>query len=744
MKRIGLLVLALLTVCGLTLSAVPALPAAAQPAPPSAQAVEELATKGLTPVAENAALILYADSATGNAALYHKAEGVFWYTNPPEYLGEKPTGQEKVLASAQMKITFYDKQFVQNELISTVGSLNKGGMTCQKTADGVQFTYRFPQQGITVPLRYTLRADYLEVSVPMDGVKEEGEYTLSTIAVLPFFGSGAAGDEGYLLVPDGSGALIDFADASRAPSAYAQPIYGRDRVTTKIRDTYASETARLPVLGIHRQEGGLLVVADKGAGLATANAQLSNLKEKRNMGYFSFLYRPADRMTLNSSDRNAREVLAYASRPAETDALSLRYYPMEGAGTYFDMASRYQRLLAEEQGMTRSEFGDDLPFYITSYGALERRGSVFWIPADIVVPLTTYSQMTAMLGELRQAGLKGLTVDYRGWQDGGYMGKLPTGGRLESKLGSKKEFAALFDTAQANGDRVFAGVNLVDFYKTGNGFSKSSSVARTVTAAPALQYSYSFISGFYNERLAPWYLLSPLKYGEVLDKVLKKTDYAYAGLGLGTAGSELYSDFRKGGHDRLGIQASYVEAFRKAAQAGPVMADDVNAFLLPYVDYVAGAPAEHSRFDIESRRVPFYQLVLHGYKSYSVPAVNLSADAHTQFLYAAETGASLQYVFNSQNFDRVEDTYLQGIYNSNYRDWQEEAAGYYARLSGLYAQVKGRAIVNHTQPADGVARVDYADGVTVVVNYGKEAYAGELGTVGPEDFAVFQRGEGAA
>jgi len=37
-----------------------------------------------------------------------------------------------------------------------------------------------------------------------------------------------------------------------------------------------------------------------------------------------------------------------------------------------------------------------------------------------------------------------------------------------------------------------------------------------------------------------------------------------------------------------------------------------------------------------------------------------------------------------------------------------------------------------------------SDGVTVVVNYGKEAYAGELGTVGPEDFAVFQRGEGAA
>lgn len=97
-------------------------------------------------------------------------------------------------------------------------------------------------------------------------------------------------------------------------------------------------------------------------------------------------------------------MLAYASRPAETDALSLRYYPLEGAGTYFDMASRYQRLLAEEQGMTRSEFGDDLPFYITSYGALERRGSVFWIPADIARAADHLFPDDRMLGELRQRG----------------------------------------------------------------------------------------------------------------------------------------------------------------------------------------------------------------------------------------------------------------------------------------------------------------------------------------------------
>ncbi len=744
MKRIGVLVLTLFILCGVAVPSLAIAPEKAAAAPDPV-VLEELTTKGLEQVAESAGLLLLADSQTGVVALYDKQADVFWYSNPPEYLGEEQVGQERVLSSSQLKITYYDKQFLQSEALSTVGSVNKDGLTCQKTADGIQFTYHFPQQGFTIPLRYTLQADYLEVSVPVAEVKEEGEYTLGDILVLPFFGSGAEEDEGYILVPDGTGALIDFQNDSHSNTAYSQPVYGRDRILTKVRDSYASETVRMPVVGIHRAQGGLLCVADKGAALATVNAQLANLKEKRHMGYFSFQYRQADWITLNSTDRNAREVVAFAPQPAETDAFSVRYYPLEGEGTYFDMAQRYRRYLIEEAGLRpNGQAPADLPFYVTSYGAIEKRGSVLWVPTDVVVPLTTCDQLATMLGDLRESGIKGIVADYRGWQKGGYTGKLPTGGKVESKLGSQQDFAALFEQAEETGAQVFAGLNLVDFYKTGNGFSKSSSIARTVTQAPALQYRYSFISGFYSERLDPWYLLSPLKYGEALDRILGKLTASCSGIGLGSVGSELYSDFRKDGHDRLGVQASFVEAFQKAGERGAVMADSVNAYLLPYVDYVAGAPVENSRFDIESHRVPFYQLVLQGSASYSVPAVNLSADAHRMFLYAAETMSSLQYVFNYQNFDEVGDTYLQDIYNSNYRDWQQEAADYYTQLNSLYQQVRGSAVVNHTLPADEVARVSYDNGVVVVVNYGTTAYTDERGTVQAESFRIFTgEGDGA-
>lgn len=747
MKRIGIVVLTLFLLCGLAVPSsveMPAGRAAAAPAPDPA-VLEPLKTKGLEQVAESDGLLLLADSQTGAAALYHKAAGTFWYTNPPEYMGEEMVGQERVLSSSQLKITYYDKQFLQGEALSTVGSLNKGGLSCQKTTDGIQFTYHFPQQGFTIPLRYTLKDDYLEVSVPVDEVKEEGDYTLGEVMVLPFFGSGAEKDEGYILVPDGTGALIDFQNDSHSNTAYSQPVYGRDRTLTKVRETYASETVRMPVVGIHREEGGLLCIADQGAGLATVNAQLANLKEKRHMGYFSFQFRPADWITLNSTDRNAREVVAFASRPAETEAFSVRYYPLDGEGSYFDMAQRYRQYLTDEAGLSRSEArSKDLPFYITSYGAVVKRGSVLWIPTDVVVPLTTCTQLTDMISDLQGSGIRGIVADYRAWQSGGYTGKLPTGGKVEGKLGSRKEFAALFEKAQTQDAQVFAGLNLVDLYKPGNGFSKSSSAARTVNGAPALQYDYSLISGFSSDLLAPWYLFSPLQYEKALGRILDKLPERVGGIGMGSIGSELYADFRDGGRDRLGTQEYYVRALQKAAERGPVMADSVNAFLLPYVDYIAGAPVENSRFDIESSRVPFYQLVLHGYKSYSVPAVNLSADANRMLLYAAETGASLQYVFHYQNFDEVSGTYLQDVYNSNYRDWQSDAAEYYTQLNGLYQRVKDSAIVNHRQPAQDVARVDYDNGTVVIVNYGQTAYASDWGTVEPESFGVFAgKGEAA-
>ena len=741
MKKIAIIVLTLLLIVAIPAVTVTPVNSAALSMPDTAK-IQELTTKGLEQVAESSGLLLYADSERGNIALYNKANSTFWYSNPQEYMGEKLVGQDKVLTASQMEITYYDQQFLQNEALSYTGSVNKGGLSCQKISNGVQFTYRFQQQGFTIPLCYTLKDSYMEVSVPIDEVKEDGEYILGDISVLPFFGCAAEKEEGYIFVPDGTGALINFQNDSNTLYGYSQPLYGDDRVMTKVRQMYNTETAYMPVLGIHKENGGMLCVIDEGAGLAKANAMLATMKKKRNMAYFSFRYRPANWLTLNSADRNAREVVAFSQSAAMIKSFSMRYYPLQGEGTYYDMAAQYRNYLIQDKGMTKSKTDNqDMPFYVTSYGAIKKRDSVFFIPKDVVMPLTTYSQMSEMLTKLHDNGIRNTITDYRGWYQGGFTGKMPVKGKLENKLGSKAELEQLLETVKKLDGQLFAGLNLVDFYSTGNGFSKSKAVARSVTQAPALQNRFSLIHGFQDYQFTPWYLLSPLQYSRVIDGFQQSyQQYPFSGIGLGAAGSEFYSDFRKNGADRLKMESVYIEAFKNAGENKPVLADSVNSFLLPYVDYIAGTPVENSHYDIESCRVPFYQIVISGYKSYAVPAVNLSRDADMMLLYAIETGASLQYLFNAQNSDELTGTCLQSIYNSDYRHWEKDAAEQYQKVNAVYQKTKGGAIINHTKPTEDVACVTYDNGTIVVVNYGNTAYQSQWGKVEPRSYIVSQTG----
>ena len=62
-------------------------------------------------------------------------------------------------------------------------------------------------------LEYTLSEDGLVVTLPANGIRfDETLYKLQNITVLPYMGAGTYTNEGYTFIPDGSGALMDYAD----------------------------------------------------------------------------------------------------------------------------------------------------------------------------------------------------------------------------------------------------------------------------------------------------------------------------------------------------------------------------------------------------------------------------------------------------------------------------------------------------------------------------------------------------
>jgi len=80
-------------------------------------------------------------------------------------------------------------------------------------------------------LEYYLDESGLKIDLPANGVRfDEDKYTLNYIRVLPYFGAGNGTNEGYVFVPDGSGALLDFKqmDEEGVIVGMSGDIYGTD------------------------------------------------------------------------------------------------------------------------------------------------------------------------------------------------------------------------------------------------------------------------------------------------------------------------------------------------------------------------------------------------------------------------------------------------------------------------------------------------------------------------------------
>ena len=100
-------------------------------------------------------------------------------------------------------------------------------------------------------LEYTLSEDGLVVSLPANGIRfDETLYKLQNITLLPYMGAGTYTNEGYTFIPDGSGALMDYADFSGRNTSIAGTVYGTDFAYQTLDGAANQDVMRMPVYGI--------------------------------------------------------------------------------------------------------------------------------------------------------------------------------------------------------------------------------------------------------------------------------------------------------------------------------------------------------------------------------------------------------------------------------------------------------------------------------------------------------------
>lgn len=609
-----------------------------------------------------------------------------------------------------------------------------------------------------VPIEYTLDGSSLvvripaqEIEYPIDVENRVGDkftYPLHTIRVLENFSAADTSKEGYIFVPDGSGALIYLNNGRLFATGYNEPVYGRDNaLETRNEMVRYPEVVRLPVFGLKQDDQAIFGIIEEGASLARIKADVSGRTDSYNRVYTEFTLLPYSKLTLRlqtESINYSGEIPIYQARKYEGDFV-IRYAFLSGDdATYAGMARYYRDYLIGKYQLERVTAREQIPFYLELIGAIDKREPILGISRNVVYPLTTFKQARVILESLQDHGISQIQLKYNGWLKGGLDHLYPVNAALEKSLGGPVEFSKLVDYVNSQGFRIYPSVEFLNVYRTGwfDGFSVREDAAIQLDRSRARVYQYRLNT---HARIpnAYYYVLSPRRIDALVDSFVKDYQrYNLAGISLLDLGAEINSDFQDKPSeviDREQALAIIIAQFDKLrSQNLGILVDYGNSYALAYADAIINVPSYGSSYQIVNEEIPFYQMVVHGLVDYTIQALNLSSNPKLDFLRMIETGSYPYFIGAYADSSEVKDTKFDHLYALHYGDWLDMAGSIYQRVNEVLGDVQDQLIIDHCRLMDNVYQTTYESGKQIIVNYNKHAVIVYGRLIDGEDFVVLE------
>lgn len=675
-----------------------------------------------TEVARNSNSILYADLQKGHFAIQNINTEKIWYSTPNNSeLDDYTTATARMEIRSQLllRYIFRSEQGTSPSYKtenSQTACVTSGGIDAELIENGFRVKYTFKKTKVVIPVEYTLTNDSLRVEILVDQIVEPDDVFLMGVTLLPTFGAGYNGESGYVFVPDGSGALIDFGLHNIMKSAYQTKLYGEELAVKQEAEMFKTETMRMPVFGTKTGNDALVGIITNG----DTNAGITTTYGNENSGYTAvgstMWYRSNDCKLMFSKNGGISDTLYRVSECHSTrKTYCVEYSLLDGENAdYVGMAKKYRSYLAEN-GVIET-IKNKPQFNVEVYGSAELTTSFLGVKYSKVEKLTTVSQAAKIADILNEKGIKNISMRYLGFNGKGLLNKkVVTTTKPSYSLGSAKEMAAL-------GEKVtlYPDFDFVQIRKAGNGVTLANDIIRNVFDYKGEQFTYSrsVFSKEISEDII--YILDGNAVLASARKVIDKYgDAGYKNVSLSNIGNILYSDFSiEDGHYR-DTTAEYFNTVLSefAEKTDSVAVEKANAYLLKYVDRVWNAPIYSSGYDIYSKDVPFYQIVLHGSKALTTPTVIQSNDPKTTILKAVETGSELMFGATYEDSTELIGSRFEELYSTQYESWLDYALKEYNEYQPVLEKIYNKQIVSHTEVADGVFVTAYENGVSIAVNY---------------------------
>lgn len=591
-------------------------------------------------------------------------------------------------------------------------------------------TYGYTDLGISFSFEVTLTDNGLDFYLPLESVINEtpDEFLLSSFIIFP--GMGATYMDhipGYMVIPDGNGALIRYEDnEGKFITPYETSYFGVDYGVDNSESALNRYGLSLPIFGaVHgNQQNAFLGVIESGATAAKLNAYPNGARNiDYNLIYNRFVLKQVYRQTF-TSDGSASALRLFDSA---NEDIALSYAFLDGnQADYVGMALAYQDKLVNEGTLNNQLTADnEIPIHF-QYLMSDSKSQFI---GKSLIEMTTVSEVDLMYDFFMNAGLRSQRVSLLGWNDGGYSGHLPTDIDFENSLGSTKSFKALIAKIEANNELL-----LVNNYLVGSNASDDVSYGQDVAeAVDRMKIEWESDHGVYPNS----YLLYPEFSNK--DAIADLDNYQDLGVEVlfESIGTHLFSYYDRDLFTRSDALAYYLEIFE--AYENQAQYNRPNYYAFKGIEAYYSMPIYNNQYNFFDDLVPLLPIVLSGYVEMFSDQLNYNSQGTQLLLMMIDFNIYPTYGLTMERPSMLSGTDAEYFFSSDFDSWKDTIVSEYGFINMALSSVMGETVVSRLIPENGVSVVTYSNNVQIIVNYTHESISYDGETITPLSYLV--RGE---
>lgn len=667
----------------------------------------------------------------GEFRVISAATGTTWNSNPiGRATDDQANALGKLMMDSLLTVTFFTPQNTISESTSAAACIKKKGLGIYKIDNAIRSEYTFVNEKVMIPVEFRLNSYGLEVNILTSEIKEYGTLKVATISVLPYFSAVADDEDGYIMVPDGCGALMYLSpekDDFRS-FTYKKEVYGRDEILSLKQITTKSEDILIPAFGLKTSKKAMMGLITEGDSVSSIQIFPEGIKTGYNCISPLLTVRESDMLSLYEGSSNAISAFAFNDQPVQLNAYKIQYFFLEeDSANYSEMAKMAANYYKDTYKLNERNYDGTASVYISTLGSVKKNTNVFGIPVNKPTAVTDFEKAQKIIEQLKKEGVQKINLLYEGVFSGGTEDKYPVNANIEPVLGGQSGLKNLLRFASTQNATVFPMVDLVRIYRSGGKISKTKDSSRSIKGVYKEIYPLQISSGTPDKKTNSYSIVK----SELLPQIYSRNISELKKLGIADFGDSgmniLSADYQKKyfGADEKSTGTDRVQALSYKKETMGYVHSQVNQYLvkqfysymLPYITNISELPIKSSGIIGITEDIPFIQMVVNRFVEYSSTPLNFQTNHDNVLLKMLEYGSMPSIYMIGIDSQTLNDTVAKYSYTGNYTDWVSKTVSMTKQFESVYNKLKNQTFIAHEKLANGIYKSTYSKGSSIYVNY---------------------------